>query len=90
MASCVAQHGRGRRPATCRARPLDSPACDVATTNGSPTAHGVDLNDVICAPTRCPATQGNYLVYRDESHLTATFACASRRTYDKAAGARAP
>lgn len=74
MASCVAQHES--KPSTCdlSRKALDSPAYDVATTNGSPTAHGVDLSDVICAPTRCPATQGKYLVYRDESHLTATFA----------------
>ncbi|MFN8168655.1 MAG: acyltransferase family protein [Candidatus Nanopelagicales bacterium] len=83
MASCVAQHES--RPSTCdlSRKALDSPAYDVATTNGSPTAHGVDLSDVICAPTRCPATQGKYLVYRDESHLTATFARALAPYLDK-------
>jgi hypothetical protein len=52
---------------------LDSTAYDVGLVRGSTTAHGIDLTAVICDPTRCPATRGSYLVYRDTSHLTATF-----------------
>jgi hypothetical protein len=53
---------------------LDSPAYDVGLAKGTTTAHGVDLTAVLCDPTRCPVTRGKYLVYRDTSHLTATFA----------------
>ena len=53
---------------------LDSPAYDVGTVKGFPNAHGVDLSSVICDQDRCPATRGKYVVYRDDSHLTATFA----------------
>jgi hypothetical protein len=33
----------------------------------------VDPLPWICAPTTCPAIVGNLLVYRDDTHLTATF-----------------
>ncbi len=76
VASCVAAH-RSRPQACDVARSaLDSPIYDVGTTRATATAHGVDLSDLICAPDRCPATQGRYLVYRDTNHLTATFATA--------------
>ena len=71
--ACVQQH-RGNPSACDLSRSaLDSPAYDVGTTKGVPLAHGVDLTSVICDPTRCPVTRGRYLVYRDTSHLTATF-----------------
>jgi peptidoglycan/LPS O-acetylase OafA/YrhL len=74
MAACVARNES--QPSACDVsrKALDSPAYDVRTTAGSPTAHGVDLSDVICDADRCPATRGKYLVYRDTDHLTATFA----------------
>jgi peptidoglycan/LPS O-acetylase OafA/YrhL len=34
----------------------------------------VDLNDWLCTVDRCPAVIGNVLVYRDDHHLTATYA----------------
>ena len=34
----------------------------------------IDLSDVYCDATRCPAVIGNVVVYRDENHITATFA----------------
>ncbi|HSN06989.1 MAG TPA: SGNH hydrolase domain-containing protein, partial [Candidatus Angelobacter sp.] len=72
--ACVQQH-RGDPSACDLARSaLDSPAYDIGTTTRFAGAHGVDLTSVICLPTRCPVTLGKYLVYRDTSHLTATFA----------------
>jgi len=74
MASCVAQNMSN--PSTCdvsRAA-LDKSIYDVGMTHGVPQAHGVDLSDIICDKTVCPATRGKYLVYRDTNHLTATFA----------------
>ena len=35
---------------------------------------GVNVNDWICTDTDCPPVIGNVLVYRDEHHLTATYA----------------
>jgi len=72
--SCVQQHRAS--PATCdlSRSALDSPAYDIGITKGVAGAHGIDLTTVICDPTRCPVTRGKYLVYRDTSHLTATFA----------------
>ena len=74
MAKCVSQH-------------LDDPgACDLSTDTLSPAsfdidlvkgiegASAIDLTDALCAGTTCPAVIGRYLVYRDDSHLTATFA----------------
>jgi peptidoglycan/LPS O-acetylase OafA/YrhL len=55
---------------------LDPPAYDIGTVKGVATAHGVDLTALLCDPARCPVTLGKYLVYRDTSHLTATFATA--------------
>ena len=33
----------------------------------------VDLTDRICRPDRCRAIEGNVIVYRDTSHVTATY-----------------
>ncbi|MCX6459168.1 MAG: acyltransferase family protein [Actinobacteria bacterium] len=76
MAKCVSQH-------------LDDPsACDLSTSTLSPTSFdidlvtgfagvtAIDLTDALCSGTTCPAVIGKYLVYRDDSHLTATYATA--------------
>jgi peptidoglycan/LPS O-acetylase OafA/YrhL len=73
MAACVARNESDPSACDVSRKALDSPAYDVRITAGSPTAHGVDLSDVICDADRCPATRGKYLVYRDTDHLTATF-----------------
>jgi hypothetical protein len=74
MTACVARNESNPSECDISRKALDSPSYDVGATKGSPTAHGVDLSDVICDPDRCPATRGKYLVYRDRDHLTATFA----------------
>jgi hypothetical protein len=71
--ACVATHAGAPSACDLSRDALDSPSYDVGTTKGTATAHGVDLTSVICDPTRCPVTHGRYLVYRDTSHLTATF-----------------
>jgi peptidoglycan/LPS O-acetylase OafA/YrhL len=47
---------------------------DVRAANAFPATHLVDLTDEICPAEICRAVIGNALVYRDKSHLTATFA----------------
>ena len=72
--SCVQQHRASPSACDLSRSALDSPVYDVGMATGVAVAHGVDLTSVICDPTRCPVTRGRYLVYRDTSHLTATFA----------------
>ena len=39
-----------------------------------PGTYWVDLTDAICRTTICPAMVDHLIVYRDNNHLTATFA----------------
>jgi peptidoglycan/LPS O-acetylase OafA/YrhL len=74
--SCVQQHSA--RPSACdlSRSALDAAAYDIGMVKGVSTAHAVDLSALLCDARRCPVTRGKYLVYRDTSHLTATFAAA--------------
>jgi hypothetical protein len=47
---------------------------DVRAAEGSPGTKLIDLTAEICPSDVCRAVIGNALVYRDKSHLTATFA----------------
>ncbi|HWC09133.1 MAG TPA: acyltransferase family protein, partial [Solirubrobacterales bacterium] len=47
---------------------------DVRAAESSPYAHLIDITDEICPGDLCRAVIGNALVYRDKTHLTATFA----------------
>jgi peptidoglycan/LPS O-acetylase OafA/YrhL len=47
---------------------------DVRAAKAHPATHLIDLDDEICPSEVCRAVIGNALVYRDKSHLTATFA----------------
>jgi peptidoglycan/LPS O-acetylase OafA/YrhL len=47
---------------------------DVRAAKAFPDTHLIDLTDEICPGEVCRAVIGNALVYRDKSHLTATFA----------------
>ncbi|MCI0689542.1 MAG: acyltransferase [Sporichthyaceae bacterium] len=46
----------------------------LAALEGSRGVNFIDLNDAICPAERCPPVIGNVLVYRQGSHITATFA----------------
>ncbi|WP_434724031.1 SGNH hydrolase domain-containing protein [Mesorhizobium sp. RIZ17] len=46
----------------------------------------VDMNDAICGKDSCPAVVGNIVVWRDNHHLTATYALALAPRLAKAAG----
>ena len=39
----------------------------------TPDVFVLDMSDLICDSTRCPAVSGNFLIWRDRHHLTATF-----------------
>jgi peptidoglycan/LPS O-acetylase OafA/YrhL len=74
MAACVGQNRDDPSACDVTRAALDARKYDVGMVDGVPGASAVDLTEVICAPDRCPATHGKYLVYRDTDHLTATFA----------------
>lgn len=44
----------------------------VATVAGG--GHYADLTDLFCTATRCPIIVGNILVFRDDNHLTSSYA----------------
>ncbi len=74
--SCVQQHRADPSACDLSRTALDPAVYDVGTVKGIATAHAVDLTSLLCDTARCPVTLGKYLVYRDTSHLTATFATA--------------
>jgi hypothetical protein len=41
---------------------------------GLPGVRFLDMNDQICRGGRCPALDDGVLIYRDDNHLTGTFA----------------
>ena len=45
-----------------------------AAADGLANVQFLDMNDLICPGSICPATQHDLIVYRDENHLTGTFA----------------
>ena len=47
---------------------------DARAAKAAPGTHLIDINPEICPDGLCRAVIGNALVYRDKSHLTATFA----------------
>jgi peptidoglycan/LPS O-acetylase OafA/YrhL len=47
---------------------------DARAAKAAPDTHLIDINPEICPADLCRAVIGNALVYRDKSHLTATFA----------------
>ncbi|NNH71434.1 acyltransferase family protein [Nocardia uniformis] len=72
---CLAQ--RGTTPVSCgidRAVALDprDPAEGPAAAYSN--IFPLDLNDAVCRPDRCHVAEGNVLIYRDEHHLTASYA----------------
>jgi peptidoglycan/LPS O-acetylase OafA/YrhL len=59
-----------------RATAVSSSVFDAEKTAaaGMPRVHFLDLTDQLCRTSVCPAILNNMIVYRDQSHLTGTFA----------------
>jgi peptidoglycan/LPS O-acetylase OafA/YrhL len=76
MAECVsANEGNLTTCAPARSDALAASGPEVAAAaEGQPGVQLVDLNDFICPDTRCAPVIGHVLVYRDEHHITATYA----------------
>ncbi|WP_410876904.1 acyltransferase family protein [Nocardia sp. A7] len=71
---CLAYRGDPDSCGLDRAEVLDphDPAQEPAA--GYPNIHPIDLSDAVCRPQRCRVVEGNVLIYRDEHHLTASYA----------------
>ncbi|HMM48720.1 MAG TPA: acyltransferase family protein [Miltoncostaeaceae bacterium] len=72
--ACVSRSLRGL--GRCAFSRLDGYSVPSANTRAARAVRGVELIDsrpVLCPATRCPAVIGNVLVYRNTSHLTATY-----------------
>ncbi|MEV6279112.1 acyltransferase family protein [Nocardia sp. NPDC051832] len=71
---CLAHRGTAYSCGIDRATALtpENPATQPASAY--PNIFPVDLTDAICRPERCLAAEGNILVYRDEHHISASFA----------------
>ncbi|WP_454851103.1 acyltransferase family protein [Promicromonospora soli] len=71
---CVGSHGRDAARCVLDRSDVFAQLNPAETHPRTPAIAGhVDLSDMICEPTSCPPVIGNVLVYRDGSHLTATY-----------------
>jgi peptidoglycan/LPS O-acetylase OafA/YrhL len=71
---CVAEHpDQLTRCAVARAKAVPADAPNLTAAAGDPAVAVVNLNDAICPAPLCAAVIGGVLVYRDDSHLTATY-----------------
>ena len=72
--NCVSSHGRDAARCVLDRSEVFAERNPVPTYPGMPaSAAHVDLSDLICEPESCPPVIGNVLVYRDGSHLSATY-----------------
>jgi hypothetical protein len=70
---CVDLHGPNANECTVdRASYYDEGAFEALEVPSG--VHKVDLTDYICGPRACPPVVGNLLVYRDDAHMTNTYA----------------
>jgi len=89
--NCVKGNGRDAPRCTLDRFDVFAKSNPVEDFPGVPaTAGHVDLSDVICEPRSCPPVVGNVMVYRDGSHLTATYLRTLRPSLAKAVRHAAP
>jgi peptidoglycan/LPS O-acetylase OafA/YrhL len=72
---CLLEHDA----ATCT-KPREAVYGDWAALQVNTAAHQLDLSDLFCTDVDCPPVIGNVVAYRDQDHMTATYA----RTLDDA------
>jgi hypothetical protein len=75
-AACVARHLL-RANEVCslsRDRALGTFDAHMRATRALPGSRLIDLSDLYCDAATCPTVIGSVIVYRDDNHLTATFA----------------
>jgi len=69
---CLAE-SEGSTCGTPRRDAVDWGMPDVEMARRIPAIQVLDLSDYICAPHVCPAVKDGVIIYRDNTHLTATF-----------------
>lgn len=79
--TCLARSARhswypGGSCAVDRSMALDTEAFEAekAAARGLPGVHLLDMTDVLCSGELCPVQQNGAIVYRDNNHLTGSFA----------------
>jgi peptidoglycan/LPS O-acetylase OafA/YrhL len=74
--TCVSEHGSdaGEECAVPRSEALPAFDAQAAAVRQVPRARLVDVTSFYCDPDGCPPVIGNVLVYRDTTHITASFA----------------
>jgi peptidoglycan/LPS O-acetylase OafA/YrhL len=82
---CVEHHGAQSSACSVRrAEEFGGTSPEASFGQGNERIHFLDLTDFFCDSEICPAVIGNILVYRDDDHITATYA----RTLAPMIGAR--
>ena len=72
---CVERHGADADDCSWHLHERRSAANPLRGHNDLPgNVHAVDLLDAFCVESHCPAVIGNVLVYRDDHHITTTYA----------------
>ncbi|MGW0247585.1 acyltransferase family protein [Nocardia goodfellowii] len=71
---CLAHRGTAYSCGIDRAAALTSENPATQPASAYPNVFPFDLTDAICRPDRCLAAEGNVLVYRDEHHISASYA----------------
>ncbi|MET8648987.1 acyltransferase family protein [Nocardia aurea] len=71
---CLGGHGTAHSCGVDRAVVLDPVNPAIAAGASHPNIFPIDLSDSVCRPDRCLVVEGNVLIYRDEHHLTASYA----------------
>lgn len=74
--SCVREHlfKANERCAIPRARAFSAFDASIDATRALPTSRLIDLSERYCDAQACFPVIGNVIVYRDDNHITATFA----------------
>ncbi|MDR7382865.1 acyltransferase family protein [Promicromonospora iranensis] len=89
--NCVRDNGRDAARCATDRSDVFAERNPVQTFPGMPASAGhVDLSDALCEPRSCPPVVGNVMVYRDGSHLTATYLRSLTPALDKAVRQAAP
>ncbi|MEV6276714.1 acyltransferase family protein [Nocardia sp. NPDC051832] len=71
---CLAYRGTAYSCGMPRRAALDADNPALEPASAYPNVFPFDLTDALCRPERCLAAEGNILVYRDEHHISASYA----------------
>ncbi|WP_332838769.1 acyltransferase family protein [Nocardia bovistercoris] len=86
-ADCLAHRGTAFTCGMPRDAALDPIDPAVEPASAYPNVFPFDMSDAICRPDRCRVVEGNILIYRDEHHLTASYARSLAPEFGKRLGA---